>query len=79
MQKSDLRLVPTLRSRQYLMIYPEMMKHFVRFQPVAVAINFPACVSNYKSGIVNQAECQCSAETYSQVNVDAMFLAVGYG
>lgn len=79
MQKSDLRLVPTLRSRQYLMIYPDMMKHFVRFQPVAVAINFPACVSNYKSGIVNQAECQCSAENYSQVNVDAMFLVVGYG
>jgi hypothetical protein len=79
MNRGDMTFFTSLRARQYLMIYPDMMKHFVRYQPVGVAINFPACVQNYKSGILSQAECPCSAETYQEVNIDALMIVVGYG
>lgn len=55
-----------------------MLQHFATYQPVGVAINFPDCVNNYKSGILSQAECPCSAETYSDVNINAMMTVVGF-
>ena len=51
----------------------------VSYQPIAVAINAPSCVLNYKSGILSQNECDCSALDYASVRINALFTVVAYG
>ncbi len=51
----------------------------VKKQPVAVAVNTPTCVLQYKSGILSQNDCDCTHEHYVEVDTDYMFTLVGYG
>jgi hypothetical protein len=54
------------------------MMDFSEDQPAVVAIKTPACVRQYKTGILSQNECDCTDESYSKVAVDTTFLLVGY-
>ena len=42
-----------IRPRQYVTIDSRTLKYMVTYQPIAVAINAPSCVLNYKSGILS--------------------------
>jgi hypothetical protein len=42
-----------MRPRQYYTITSDLLSYYVNYQPVAVAINAPACVKNYKRGILS--------------------------
>lgn len=67
-----------LRSRQYLKLEPQQLMDFVATQPVAVAINAPECVYQYKSGILSNYDCKCSAIDYDDVSVNVIMTLVGY-
>lgn len=75
----DIRKLSYLRSRQYLMISPDMLKFLITYQPVAVSINMNDCVRAYKSGILSQNDCDCTHETYADVDNNAIMMAIGFG
>lgn len=75
----NIKKYPFLRSRMYLMITVPVMKGYLAQQPMGVAINSADCIHFYKSGILSQNDCDCTAEQYRDIHVDTIMTLVGYG
>lgn len=61
------------------MLNVNITKAFVAVQPLAVAVNTPRCLKLYKTGIISRADCECTAATYEEVEVNELMTIVGYG
>lgn len=72
-------LAKQFRGRSYLTLHVEQMMNFAAVQPMSVAINAPMCVRLYKSGILSQAECDCTSLSYEEVEVTEIMTLIGYG
>ena len=61
------------------MLNVNITKAFASVQPISVAVNAPRCLKFYSSGILTQADCECSAKDYEEVEVNELMTLIGYG
>lgn len=73
------KLPTEFRGRQYLMFNVNVTKAFLQVQPIVAALNVPRCMKLYKSGILSQKDCDCTAASYDDVIVNELMTVVGYG
>ena len=78
--KSSIQKLDTeFRGRQYVTLKVDQLKQLVQIQPLSVAINAPPCFRLYKSGILSNYDCECTAVSFEESEVNEIVTIVGFG